>query len=153
MPQSLSMLIGTHDFPTAPLSWAHEMEKGDNQLALEDGLPASPQLDFGTVLGEAAEVPCDARSDSTAGGRGEPCAHNGTAWKHLRTKAGLRHMVCTICGRKWRQSSSVPHNGSRGKGAAWRSREEQRLTPAPVSPPAPQYGVFVSKKPKKRPTM
>jgi len=39
-----------------------------------------------------------------------PCDHDRMYWKHLRTKAAQRHMVCTFCGHKWRQQTSPARN-------------------------------------------
>ena len=55
-----------------------------------------------------------------------PCEHDRTYWKHLRTKAAQRHMVCTFCGHKWRQQTALARNAF--------GRAPPPPAPAPAAP-------------------
>eukprot|EP00668_Euglena_longa_P002523 GGOE01002944.1.p1 GENE.GGOE01002944.1~~GGOE01002944.1.p1 ORF type:complete len:390 (+),score=42.95 GGOE01002944.1:67-1236(+) len=61
-----------------------------------------------------------------------PCSHDRVYWKHLRTKAAQRHMVCTFCGHKWRQQTSP----ARGFFPKPPSPVQQALPPILQPPPA-----------------
>eukprot|EP00667_Euglena_gracilis_P018154 EG_transcript_19244 len=64
-----------------------------------------------------------------------PCSHDRVYWKHLRTKAAQRHMVCTFCGHKWRQQTS-PARGFFPKPPS----PQQPLPPTLQPPGAPAAG-------------